>query len=117
MVPQSSHGPAKGQGKLFGAAAGVVVDLQRGVPAEQGERTLVWAESLLDMERFPWAFFLIFADTKRVLSGVSHGGFGDLVRLGTAYVDNHETQRPANRRISAKTMSKGIVSTVDTELL
>src|SRR5262245_54418652 len=117
MVPQSRHGPAQGQGKLFGTAAGVVVDLQRRMPAEQGDRALVWAESLLDMKRFPRAFFLIFADTKRVLSGVPHSGFGDLVRLGTAYVDNHETQRPANRRISAKPMSKGIVSTVDTDLL
>src|SRR5713101_8273728 len=111
MVPQPSHGPAQGQSKLLGAAAGMVVDLQRRVTAEQGDRTLVGAEPFLDMERLPRALFFILAHTERVLSGMTHGGFGDLVRLGATNVDDGKTQRTPNGRVRAKAVPESVVST------
>src|SRR5262245_45926392 len=84
---------------------------------EQGDRTLVRAEPLLYMKWFPGTFFFILADTERVLSGMPHGGFGDLVRFGAANVDNGETQRTPNGRVRAKAVAKSVVSTVDADLL
>ena len=117
MVPQPCHGPAKREGQLLGATAGMVADLQRRMPAEERDRALARAEAFLDMQRLPGALLLIFSHTKGELRRMTESCLGDLVRLSPADVRTDETEGTADGRVRAKAVPEGVVPTVDTNLL
>src|SRR2546423_1373130 len=71
----------------------------------------------LSMLRFPRAFFFVFARTKRVLRRMPHGGFGNVVGLGSADVDDAQTESASNSGVSAEAMTESVMSTIDADLL
>src|SRR5258708_12451272 len=85
--------------------------------AEQRDRALFRAIAAFDMQRFPGAFFFVFTRTKRVLRRMPHGGFGNVVGLGAADVDDAQTEGASNSGVTTETMSGSVMPTIDTDLL
>src|SRR5258706_5608718 len=85
--------------------------------AEQRDRSLLGTIAALDMQRFARAFFFVFTRTKRVLRRMPHSGFGNFMGLGSADVDDAQTESAPNSGVRTKAMSESVMSTIDADLL